>query len=130
MGFPWVGAVSVLIFLAGLQNIPDSVYEASAIDGCGPIRRIFAIELPLILSQVRLTLVLMIIGTISGFESILILCNEFGGPDGTANVPGLYMFRMAFMEGRAGYACAIGMIVFLVIMALTIINEKFVRVEK
>ena len=130
MGFPWVGVVSVLIFLAGLQGIPDSVYEAADLDGCGAFRRIFAIELPLILSQVRLTMVLMIIGTLGGFEQILLLCNEFGGPNGVANVPGLYMFRMAFMEGRVGYACALGMIVFLIIMGLTIINEKFVRIDK
>jgi raffinose/stachyose/melibiose transport system permease protein len=130
MGFPWVGVVSVLIFLAGLQSIPTSVYEAASLEGCGPIRRCFTIEIPLIMSQVRLSLVLMIIGTLKGFEQILIMCNEFGGPDGMANVPGLYMFRMAFMEGRVGYACTLGMLLFAVILILTIINDKYIRVDK
>ena len=130
MGFPWVGVVSVLIFLAGLQSIPTSVYEAAQLDGCGVIKRCLTIELPLIMSQVRLSLVLMIIATLKGFEQILIMCNEFGGPDGMANVPGLYMFRMAFMEGRVGYACALGMLLFGIILVLTILNDKYVRVEK
>lgn len=130
MGFPWVGVVSVLIFLAGLQSIPTSVYEAAKLDGCGVIKRCLTIELPLIMSQVRLSLVLMIIATLKGFEQILIMCNEFGGPDGMANVPGLYMFRMAFMEGRVGYACALGMLLFGIILVLTILNDKYVRVEK
>jgi raffinose/stachyose/melibiose transport system permease protein len=130
MGFPWVGVVSVLIFLAGLQAIPTSVYEAAELDGCGPIKRCITIEIPLIMSQVRLSLVLMIIASLKGFERILIMCNEFGGPDGMANVPGLYMFRMAFMEGRVGYACALGMLLFGVILVLTILNDKYVRVDK
>ena len=130
MGFPWVGVVSVLIFLAGLQSIPNSVYEAAQLDGCGVIRRCIFIEIPLIMAQIRLSLVLMIIGTLKGFEQILIMCNEFGGPDGTANVPGLYMFRMAFLEGRVGYACALGMLLFGVILILSIINDKYVRVDK
>ncbi len=130
MGFPWVGVVSVLIFLAGLQSIPDSVYDAALLDGCGTVQRCLNIELPLIMSQVRLSLVLMIIGTLKGFEQILIMCNEFGGPDGRANVPGLYMFRMAFIEGRVGYACALGMLLFGVILTLSILNDKYVRVEK
>jgi raffinose/stachyose/melibiose transport system permease protein len=130
MGFPWVGVVSVLIFLAGLQSIPTSVYEAAELDGCGPVKRVLTIELPLIMSQVRLSLVLLIISTLKGFENILIMCNEFGGPDGMANVPGLYMFRMAFMEGRVGYACALGMLLFAIILILTILNDKYVRVEK
>ncbi|MCF7853215.1 MAG: sugar ABC transporter permease [Candidatus Pacebacteria bacterium] len=130
MGFPWVGVVSVLIFLAGLQSIPNSVYEAADLDGCGILKRCVTIEVPLIMSQIRLSLVLMIIATLKGFERILIMCNEFGGPNGAANVPGLYMFRMAFMEGRVGYACALGMLLFGVILVLTLLNDKYVRVEK
>jgi len=130
MGFPWVGVVSVLIFLSGLQSIPTAVYEASQIDGCGPIKRCITIEIPMIMAQVRLSLVLMIIASLKGFENILIMCNEFGGPNSMANVPGLYMFRMAFMEGRVGYACALGMLLFGVILVLTVLNDKYVRVEK
>ena len=62
-GFPWIGAVGVLIFLAGLQSIGQDVYEAAELDGVGPIGKFIYIELPLILTQVRLMLVLLIVGT-------------------------------------------------------------------
>ena len=60
-GFPWVGIVGVLLYLSGLGNIDQSVYEAAEIDGCGWFRKFWNIELPLITTQVRLNMVLMII---------------------------------------------------------------------
>ena len=53
-----------------------------------------------------------------------------GGPKGTALVPGLYMFREAFQNGYMGYACAIGFVLFLFILVLTELNNRYVRVEK
>lgn len=129
-GFPWVGVVSVLIYLAGLQEIDTAVMEASELDGVGSIQKFFHIELPLIMTQVRINLVLMIIFTLQDFGLILILLGDSGGPNGVAMVPGLYMFRSAFVDGRAGYACAIGFIMFVFILVLTEINNRFVRVDK
>lgn len=129
-GFPWVGVVGVLIYLAGLQSIDSSVYEAADLDGVGPFGKFLNIELPLILTQVRINLVLMIIGTLQMYGLILILYGIDGGPNGKMMVPGLLMFRSAFGEGYAGYACAIGLILFFLILLLTEINNRFVRVEK
>jgi raffinose/stachyose/melibiose transport system permease protein len=129
-GFPWVGVVGVLIYLAGLQSIDSSVYEAADLDGVGPFGKFLNIELPLILTQVRINLVLMIIGTLQMYGMILVLYGVEGGPNGRMMVPGLLMFRSAFVEGYAGYACAIGLILFFLILILTEINNRFVRVEK
>lgn len=129
-GFPWVGIVSVLIYLGGLQDIDQSIYEAGDIDGVGWFRKFFYIELPLILTQVRINLVLMIIGTLQDFGLVLILLGDTGGPNGVAMTPGLYMFRSAFVDGRAGFACAIGLILFVFILILTEINHRYVRIEK
>jgi raffinose/stachyose/melibiose transport system permease protein len=129
-GFPWVGVVGVLIYLAGLQSIDSSVYEAADLDGVGPFGKFLNIELPLILTQVRINLVLMIIGTLQTYGLIMILLGIDGGPNGRMMVPGLLMFRSAFAEGYAGYACAIGLILFFLILVLTEINNRFVRVEK
>lgn len=129
-GFPWVGVVGVLIYLAGLQSIDSSVYEAADLDGVGAFGKFLNIELPLILTQVRINLVLMIIGTLQMYGLILILYGAGGGPNGRMMVPGLLMFRSAFEEGYAGYACAIGLILFFLILVLTEINNRFVRVEK
>ncbi len=129
-GFPWVGAFGVLIYLAGLQNIPKDVYEAADIDGAGPFRIFRSIELPLITTQVRINLVLMIIGTIQGWQNVYLYLGESGGPGGIATVPGLLVFREAFAQGFFGYGCAVGFLLFLIILILTIINNKFVRVKK
>lgn len=129
-GFPWVGVVGVLIYLAGLQSIDQSVYEAADLDGISPFGKFLHIELPLILTQVRINLVLMIIGTLQAYAFVLILFGDAGGPNGVLMVPGLYMFRSAFIERYVGYACAIGLILFFFILILTEINNRFLRVEK
>jgi ABC-type sugar transport system permease subunit len=129
-GFPWVGTVGVLIYLTGLASIDESVYEAADLDNASALQKFFYIEFPLILTQVRINLVLMIIGTLQTYGQILILLGDTGGPRGVALVPGLYMFRSAFVELYAGKACAIGLIVFFFILILTEINNRFVRVEK
>ena len=120
----------VLIFLAGLQSIGQEVYEAAEIDGVGPIGKFLYIELPLILTQVRLSLVLLIVATLGGYGLQLQLLNEYGGPGGRGMVPGLWMYNRAFYAGEFGYACAIGMILFAFILLLTFVNNRYVRIEK
>ena len=129
-GFPWIGAVGVLIFLAGLQSIGAEVYEAAELDGVGPIGKFLYIELPLILTQVRLMLVLLIVATLGGYGLPLQLLNESGGPGGRGRVPGLWMYNRACYAGECGYACAIGMILFAFILVLTFINNRYVRIDK
>ena len=129
-GFPWIGAVGVLIYLAGLQSIGTEIYEAADLDGIGPIQKFFYIELPLILTQVRLSLTLLVISTLQGYGLQLLLLGDSGGPGGSGMTPGLWMYNRAFIAGEFGYACAVGMILFVFILVLTLINNRFVRVEK
>ena len=129
-GFPWIGTVGVLIYLAGLQSIGTEVYEAADLDGVNSFQKFRHIELPLIMTQVRLSLVLLIIATLQGFGLQLLLLGESGGAGGRGMVPGLWAFNRAFVAGEFGYACAIGLILFVFILGLTIINNKYVRVEK
>ncbi len=129
-GFPWIGAVGVLIFLAGLQSIGTEVYEAAEIDGVNGWQKFRFVELPLIMTQVRLSFMLMIIGTLQSFGLQFLLLGENGGPGGRGMVPGLWMFNRAFIAGEFGYACALGLILFLFILMLTWINNKYVRVDK
>lgn len=129
-GFPWVGAFGVLIYLAGLQNIPEDVYEAADIDGAGPMRIFWEIELPLIMTQVRINLILMMISTVQQWQNIYLFVGESGGPNGIATVPGLLVFREAFSRGYFGYGCAVGFLLFLVTLILTFFNNRFVRTKK
>lgn len=130
MGFPWVGAFGVLIYLAGLQAISEDVYEAADIDGAGPFTVFIKIELPLIMTQVRINLILMIISTVQSWENIYLFLGVDGGPGGIATVPGLMIFREAFSRGLFGYGCAIGFVIFVVTLILTLINNRFVRIRK
>jgi raffinose/stachyose/melibiose transport system permease protein len=125
IGFPWVAGLSFLIYLAGLENIPESLLDAAAIDGAGPLTRFRRVDLPLIMGQVKLLVILAIIGGVQGFQSILVL--TMGGPGTATLVPGLHMYLSAFSNDRMGYACAIGLAMFVLILITTIINMKYLR---
>jgi len=129
-GFPWVGTIGVLIYLAGLHNISQDVYEAAELDGCGPISKLFYIELPLIMTQVRINLIFLTIGTLSTYGLFLLLLGPEGGPGNKGMVPGLYIYKTGLIDGRMGYACALGMVMFVIILTLTMIYQKYVKVEK
>lgn len=129
-GFPWIGAVGVLIYLSGLQSIGEEVYEAAEIDGISSFQKFIYIEFPLILTQVRISLILMIIGTMRDFHLQYLLLGENGGAGSRGMVPGLWMFNRAFIAGEFGYACAIGIVLFAFILILTWIQNKYVRIEK
>lgn len=129
-GFPWVGTVGVLIYLAGLQSISQDVYEAAEIDGITSWGKLIYIELPLMLTQVRINLVFLTIGTLTDYGLILLLLGPEGGPNNVGLVPGLYMYREAFIRGEFGYACALGMVMFGIILFITVFYQKYIRVEK
>ena len=128
MGFPWVGGVTVLIYLAGLQGISHEIIDSARVDGCSGLRRIFAIDIPLIMGQFKLIVVLAVIGGLQGWVSIFVM--TAGGPGTSSMVPGLWMYNNAFLWNKMGYASAIGMFLFILIFVLTLINIKFVRTEQ
>lgn len=129
VGFPFVQGFTVLVYYAGLANIPASVLEAAQLDGLGPAGRVFRIHLPLILQQVKLLVVVTLINIVNGFESIYILTFD-GGPGYETMVPGLYMYLNGFNFQRMGYASAIGLLMLLFLLAFTITLNRLMRVEQ
>lgn len=127
MGFPWVSGVTVLIYLAGLQGISREVIDSTQVDGCTGLRRIWAIDLPLIMGQIKLITILSVIGGLQGWVGIFVMTN--GGPGTASMVPGLWMYNNAFLWNKMGYASSIGMFLFLLIFGLTLFNMKFVKSE-
>ncbi|MBN1346285.1 MAG: sugar ABC transporter permease [Phycisphaerae bacterium] len=125
VGFPFVGGFEVLIYYAGLSAIPTSVNEAARIEGCTGVRKFFLIDVPLVLSQLKLILVLTVIGGIQGFENVFVLTR--GGPGFKTMVPGMWMYFNAFSFQRMGYACAIGVVLFLLILGLTLLNLRYFK---
>ncbi|MBV7327928.1 sugar ABC transporter permease [Chloroflexi bacterium TSY] len=125
VGFPWVEAIAMLIYYAGLQNITSSIIDASKIDGATTRRRIFSIDLPLIFGQIKLLIVITTIFTLQNFGGMLVLTN--GGPGFATMVPGLWMYQRAFQADRFGYASAIGVILLIMMLILTYINNRYIR---
>ena len=106
MGFPWPGGTTILFYLAGLMKIPHEIIDASKVDGVNGWKLFWHIELPLVMGQVKLFLILTIIGNIQGFAGPLIMTQ--GGPGFATMVPGLHMFYAATQRQQYGYASAIG----------------------
>lgn len=121
-GFPFMGGTSFLIYLAGLQNINESVIEASKLDGLSSWKRILYIDLPLMRGQLKYFVVTGVIGGIQNYNMQLILQNG-----NAAMVPGFYIYKMGIDYSEFGYACALGMIMFVIILALTIFNNVFIK---
>lgn len=125
VGFPFAQGINVLIYYAGLSGIPQSVHEAARLDGVSGARKFFSVDVPMVLSQIKLLAVLTIITGIQGFEAVFVMTQ--GGPGFESTVPGLWMYYNAFSFQRMGYACAIGVLLFLLILGLTAVNLRYFR---
>ena len=125
VGFPFVAGLNLLIYLAGLDNIPGEVIDAALLDGATGWRRFWRIDVPFITGQIKLIVILTMITQIQGFQTIILLTQ--GGPGYSTTVPGWVMYQNAFQFGRMGYASAIGVAMFIVMLIMTAINMRFLR---
>jgi ABC-type sugar transport system permease subunit len=125
IGFPWISNLGFLIFLGGLQNLPKDIVDASRLDGLGGLRRVFAIDIPLLLPQFRIVVILSGIYAVQNFIPILLLTN--GGPGTATLVPGLDMYQSAFSNDQYGYGMAIGTLLFVVMLVFTIAAMRLLR---
>ncbi|MBP1993910.1 carbohydrate ABC transporter permease [Paenibacillus eucommiae] len=122
----WGGVgLYVVIFINAISAIPKSLYESAILEGARPMTMLFRITIPLIRSVIRVCVVFVVLGTIKGFEIIMIMTN--GGPEGSTDVIGLYMFNLAFGKEyhNYGYASAIGMLLFVILIAAKLIIDKY-----
>jgi raffinose/stachyose/melibiose transport system permease protein len=125
IGFPWVAGFATLIYLAGFQAIPLELLDSAAIDGASTRQRFFSVELPLVMSQIKLVTILTVIGSFQNFATILVMTN--GGPGTVTMVPGLFLYRNAMHYNKMGYACAIGTLMFVITLALTYLNTRYLK---
>jgi ABC-type sugar transport system permease subunit len=126
-GFPWVSSFSVLVYLATLQQIGREIYEAAEVDGADWYHKFRHIELPLITLQVRVMMILVIMGSINDAGMVMLMGGIEGGPGGVVQVPALFMFREAFQSQAMGAACAIGLVMFTIIIIMTKLNDWLVK---
>ncbi|MBD2867214.1 ABC transporter permease subunit [Paenibacillus arenilitoris] len=125
IGFPFIGILQLLVFYSGLLAIPDELIESARIDGAGLWRIIRSIHLPLLAGQFKLLIILSLIGIIQDFGGILIVTG--GGPMDSTYVPALQMYYAATIFNDLGYASALGVAMFLIILIITVINMKFLK---
>ena len=122
IGFPWMSGLNLLIYYSGLQDISTDVIEYAQLDGCVGFSRVFRIDIPLITGQIRLLLVLGIIGTLQNLAIPLLMTR--GGPGYDSYVPGLYMYFKAFNNSDFGMGFTIATVMFVIIFILTLISRN------
>lgn len=113
---------SMVIFLAGLQGIPEELLEASAVDGAGPWRRFRSIVLPLLAPAVTINIMLSMIGGLKIFDQVWVLTG--GGPGGTTHTLSTLMFREAFTYGDFGKSIALGLILLVIVAAISVVQYR------
>ena len=127
----WAGlGYNMILFLAGLQTIPNTIYEAAEIDGASSFDKFWKITVPLLKPTIVFVTVMAFIGSFQVFESIYIMTEtEFGigGVLDSALTVVAYLYDMGFRKFHMGYASALGYIVFVVIFLITMLNIKFVK---
>jgi raffinose/stachyose/melibiose transport system permease protein len=115
----WVTTgLCLVLFMAGVQRIPLSRYEAARVDGAGPLREFFAVTLPGLRNELAVALSLTVITALRSFDIIFVTTK--GGPGTETTVPSLLIYQRAFVTGQVGSAAAIGAIMGVLILALSV----------
>ncbi|NLE43256.1 MAG: sugar ABC transporter permease [Chloroflexi bacterium] len=121
----WRGlGYNMLLFLASLQDVPEVYHEAAKIDGAGALARFFNVTLPLISPMIFFTTVMGIIGGFQVFEYTYVMTGGAGGPVNSTLTYVLYLYREGFQNLRIGYASALAYVLFIIILALTLIQFR------
>jgi raffinose/stachyose/melibiose transport system permease protein len=115
----------MMIYLAGLQNIPKELEEAAAIDGAVYLQRLRHIILPLIAPSFTINFILVFERCLKDFDSIFALTQ--GGPGSATLVMAINIYRESFFYSRGSYGTTIGVVMFIVIVLLTLLQLKFFR---
>lgn len=116
---------NMLIYLASLQGVPTYLYEAAVLDGCNPLQKVWYITVPMVRPTTYFIFTMTLIGSFQLFDQVYVLTN--GGPQGSTATPVFEIYINAFGQFRGGYGAAMSVFLFLVIMAVTFITQRFVK---
>ena len=113
---------NVLIYIAALNAINPSLYEAGRIDGANPVQEFFKITIPMVSPTSFFLLITNIIGSFRVFDQISVITD--GGPGDATNVLAYYMYQTAFEQYRMGYASSVAWVLFVVIFTITMLQKR------
>jgi multiple sugar transport system permease protein/multiple sugar transport system substrate-binding protein len=121
----WGVGAGMIIYLAGLKGIPDSLYEAARLDGAGPARRLWNVTLPMLSPLIFYNVVMGIIGSFQIFTQVYVMTGSDtasrGGPDNATLFYVLSLYRQAFEFHHFGYASAMAWILFVIVLVVTLL---------
>ncbi|WP_193597907.1 carbohydrate ABC transporter permease [Microbacterium sp. YJN-G] len=117
--------MSMVIYLAGLQGIPDELYEAAAVDGAGPMRRFWSITRPLLGQATTIATVLTMTSSLKLFDQIFVMTG--GGPGVSTQTLSLIMYQEAFVYGKQGYGSAIALVLAMIVAAIVFVQMSLTR---
>jgi raffinose/stachyose/melibiose transport system permease protein len=119
----WVmSGLALVLFMAGVQKIPQSLYDAARVDGAGPVREFFAVTLPNLRGELAVALTLTTIAALRNFD--LVYLTTQGGPGDSTSVPAFQVYTRAFQVGQVGSAAAVGFTLACVIFLLSFLITR------
>lgn len=117
----WTVGNAMIIFLAAIGDVPESLYEAATIDGAGPLRKFWHVTLPMLSPVILFNLVMGLIKSVQTFTSIYILSEGTGQPGESLLVFSLHLFLSAFSDLEMGYASAMAWVTFVILVVCTLL---------
>ena len=124
MSIWWGAGGNMVLYLAGLNNIPDDYYEAALIDGAGPWQRFCHVTWPLLKPTTLFCLVFSVLGAFQIFGQTYVLFAPGSGPARSGLTLALYMYQQGFSQYEIGYGAAIAYLLFAIVLALTVIQFR------
>ena len=129
----WVLGGAMIIFLAALNGVPQTLYEAATLDGAGVLRRFWNVTVPMISGVIFFVATVALINAFQVFTQSYVMFDENGGPEHSALFAVMYLFQRAFAYFQMGYAAAIAWVLFVIIVTFTVlqfgISKRFVYYE-
>jgi ABC-type sugar transport system permease subunit len=118
---------NMVIFIAALQNIPQSIKDAARIDGANSWQLLTRIVIPLLMPTILLTAVLTMISAFQVFDIVQVMTD--GGPQGQTQVLLLNIYNYAFRYQKMGWAAAVSIVMFLMILSISLVQTRLLRTE-
>ncbi|MCB2340703.1 carbohydrate ABC transporter permease [Clostridium estertheticum] len=122
----WFG-YSMIIFMAGIKNIPEELYEAATVDGASKTQRFCSITIPLLRPTILFSFITSLIGGMQSFDIPYALSKGAGDPNNATMSMVMYLYRTAFVNNNYGYGAAVGYALFIIILVFAIISFKFIN---
>jgi raffinose/stachyose/melibiose transport system permease protein len=112
----------MVLFVAGIQQVPTTLYDAVRVDGGGRLRELTTVTIPSLRYEFGVVLTLTVVGALRTFDLVFVMTR--GGPGTQTVVPGLMLYNRAFVDGRVGQSCAIAVILAVLVFTVTVIIDR------